>query len=82
MVAFAHRTGFNAPKGWYLFLTQWILGLSMVSRPSFNAPKGWYLFLTQQSTAYIANWKQFQCPEGLVPLSNFFINKPRTPMNV
>ena len=40
--------------------------------PSFNAPKGWYLFLTTEVPTEVptAVSTEFQCPEGLVPLSN------------
>ena len=112
---------FNAPKGWYHFLTQSVF-FSHWGKKCFNAPKGWYHFLSEviqlsksfgnpvsmprragttfsllqsvgysvilvgfvvsmpqrASTTFLTQpthptycWTEwFQCPEGLVPLSN------------
>ena len=45
MMVLANRC-FNAPKGWYLFLTKDSETAVKDEFNGFNAPKGWYLFLT------------------------------------
>ncbi len=58
---------FNAPKGWYLFLTVLVFEPEKELPISFNAPKGWYLSLTEQrkriSKKGLGN-QSFNAPKG------------------